>query len=237
MTRFDCLFVSDRYIFPQHHFRQSLLAASPPGAGPRSLHPIYLATSPSARSPHPNCAPSSSAHTGDISTAPTPPRRGLRERSQYPLCGVQPQSLKSYDTALLPGGGLFLVNWAAGHIQCFSVPDGECIWTHRPGALTVERFGYDMQENGDVHVLVVSRPPGIDTGSRNLEIIQVSPQTRSTRQLYKCKTEDISDTERFVSLRFAKLSGDVLVICMEDYLLLTYWKENRSIVIRGSIFD
>ncbi|KAH8110454.1 hypothetical protein DFH11DRAFT_1514246 [Phellopilus nigrolimitatus] len=69
------------------------------------------------------------------------------------------------DVALLPGGSLLLVCWSAGYLQCWDVPGRECLWTHMPEAslgepdtqpLRVCSFGYDMQANGEVRVLVVS---------------------------------------------------------------------------------
>ncbi|KAH8109074.1 hypothetical protein DFH11DRAFT_1515984 [Phellopilus nigrolimitatus] len=87
----------------------------------------------------------------------------------------------SSNWALLPGGELFLVSTTEGYIQCFNVREKKkCIWTHQPKEpmdreqilnrqpykLKVEGFDYDMQANGDVHVLVVSGviyPRDIDT--------------------------------------------------------------------------
>ncbi|KAH8109672.1 hypothetical protein DFH11DRAFT_913291 [Phellopilus nigrolimitatus] len=70
---------------------------------------------------------------------------------------------------LLPGGTLFLAvcmpvensstSWFSEFLQCFSVSTGECIWTYQPDRLEVRRFDYDMQENGDVHVLTESGSP------------------------------------------------------------------------------
>ncbi|KAH8109624.1 hypothetical protein DFH11DRAFT_1861175 [Phellopilus nigrolimitatus] len=69
---------------------------------------------------------------------------------------------------LLPGGALFLVvcrparevgtNQYLGFLRCFNVPGGECVWTYQPDELDVRGFGYDMQANGDVHVLTESGP-------------------------------------------------------------------------------
>ncbi|KAH8109650.1 hypothetical protein DFH11DRAFT_1811339, partial [Phellopilus nigrolimitatus] len=73
---------------------------------------------------------------------------------------------------LLPGGELFLDGYPGSELHCFNVLDGKCIWTHRPsddleGAgnhkpdeYSVKTFGYDMQANGDVLVLVVGTSPG-----------------------------------------------------------------------------
>ncbi|KAH8109638.1 hypothetical protein DFH11DRAFT_1515346, partial [Phellopilus nigrolimitatus] len=82
---------------------------------------------------------------------------------------------------LLPGGELFL-SACLKELQCFKVLDGKCIWAHRPDEhalkdehaldpsdktrkypkpdeYTVQNFGYDMQANGDVRVLVVGTSP------------------------------------------------------------------------------
>ncbi|KAH8109077.1 hypothetical protein DFH11DRAFT_970814 [Phellopilus nigrolimitatus] len=156
----------------------------------------------------------------------------------------------SSNQALLPGGELFLVWTAEGYIQCFNVRKRKCIWTYQPKEpmsreeilerqpykLKVEGFDYDMQANGDVHVLVVSgvsSPRGI--GTRIIEIIQSSPQTKIPRPRYTYKRENIWNVDILTVL--AKLSGGVLAVCMDDRLLLTFWEENRSVLIRGSEFE
>ncbi|KAH8108413.1 hypothetical protein DFH11DRAFT_1516987, partial [Phellopilus nigrolimitatus] len=81
---------------------------------------------------------------------------------------------------LLPGGTLFLsLTRFEQKLECFSVPGGECINSHKPEikqsdnhtqpetyAYSVDCFGYDMQENGDVRVIMVGDSPGMRTNSR-----------------------------------------------------------------------
>ena len=64
---------------------------------------------------------------------------------------------------LLPGGDYLLVFWPAGYLQCWSVHEREWLWVYPgfPEGASEDRpkllweFGYDMQENGDVHFLVI----------------------------------------------------------------------------------
>ncbi|KAH8108539.1 hypothetical protein DFH11DRAFT_1085908 [Phellopilus nigrolimitatus] len=74
------------------------------------------------------------------------------------------------DVELLPGGALLLVLWSAGCLQCWSVADGECLWTSADASgmetLKVCSFTYDMQVNGDVHVLVVGESTDSDAHER-----------------------------------------------------------------------
>ncbi|KAH8106434.1 hypothetical protein DFH11DRAFT_1518203 [Phellopilus nigrolimitatus] len=74
-----------------------------------------------------------------------------------------------HDMELLPGGSLLLVLWVSGYLQCWTVPAGKCIWTYRPRDSRVvlrTGFAYEMQADDDVRVLVVSEPPGWNTGER-----------------------------------------------------------------------
>ncbi|KAH8100746.1 hypothetical protein DFH11DRAFT_1553818 [Phellopilus nigrolimitatus] len=128
-------------------------------------------------------------------------------------------------TALLPGGTLLLVLW----------PAGECIWTYLPRAssgahgvqmLRVCNFGYDMQANDDVRALLVSESTDSNANERTLEMFKIRPQTGIETLLYKCRPAGLR-----------KLSGDVAAAYAQGHLVLTFWKEDRSVVIRDSIFD
>ncbi|KAH8109138.1 hypothetical protein DFH11DRAFT_1691275 [Phellopilus nigrolimitatus] len=79
------------------------------------------------------------------------------------------------DVTLLPGSSFLLVHWSAGHLQCWDVLCGVCVWTYPPRAssdasgmqtLRVCSFSYDMQPNGDARVLVVSESTNSDVNER-----------------------------------------------------------------------
>ncbi|KAH8113691.1 hypothetical protein DFH11DRAFT_316434 [Phellopilus nigrolimitatus] len=141
-------------------------------------------------------------------------------------------------TALLPGGTLLLVLWPAGYLQCWDVRGSECIWTYPPRAssgargvqmLRVCNFGYDMQANGDVRTLVVSESTDSDANERTLEMFKIRPQTGTETLLYKCKPAGLCKVNGRV--QSAKLSGDVAAAYVQGHLVLTFWKEDRSVVI------
>lgn len=64
---------------------------------------------------------------------------------------------------LLPGGDHLLIYWPAGYLQCWSVRDKAWLWVYPdlPEGASEDRpkllftFDYDMQENGDVHLLLL----------------------------------------------------------------------------------
>ncbi|KAH8118884.1 hypothetical protein DFH11DRAFT_705956 [Phellopilus nigrolimitatus] len=95
-------------------------------------------------------------HRNSTGSAPLRPTRETMIRIKTePLVFV-------VDMELLPGGALLLVLLNDGDLQCWSVPGGECVWSHRNDApyntygMIVCRFAYDMQTNGNVHVLAVT---------------------------------------------------------------------------------
>ncbi|KAH8108410.1 hypothetical protein DFH11DRAFT_1113325 [Phellopilus nigrolimitatus] len=157
--------------------------------------------------------------------------------------------LSSYNCKLLPGGTLLLsLTLIERKLQCFSVPGGKCIYTHKPKiikqsdnrtqpeeyAYSVDCFGYDMQENGDVRVITVGNSPGSRTNSSStsfasLEVFQISPQMKPPRRLYNGSREIPFDrTDNFV---IARLCGDVLAVYRRNCLFLMFWREERSVAI------
>ncbi|KAH8111788.1 hypothetical protein DFH11DRAFT_1790712 [Phellopilus nigrolimitatus] len=118
-------------------------------------------------------------------------------------------------------------------LQCFNVPGGECIWTHKSSGLEILHFDYDMQANGDVHV--VTAISGYDCVAErwttSLEITQLSPHTKPARQLYTVNVNNGND-----DIEFVKLCGDVFAVYTKKLLLLMFWKENRSVMICQSEF-
>ncbi|KAL5521297.1 hypothetical protein ACEPAG_9220 [Sanghuangporus baumii] len=145
------------------------------------------------------------------------------------------------DTLLSPGAQYFFIRWPAGYLQCWDVRDKECLWTYPElpcdrsdmrGTLTKCSFACDMVENGDVHVSVVSETLGED--QRTLEILTFS-RDKPLSLLFRTKTEEIDVFHGLPAI--VKLSGDVSVVYTEGYLTITFWKEDRSVVVREGIFD
>ncbi|KAH8113622.1 hypothetical protein DFH11DRAFT_312431 [Phellopilus nigrolimitatus] len=145
---------------------------------------------------------------------------------------------------LLPGGALLLVLTRPGNLRCWDVRDRKCVWkcpsrisSGTPGMPMPEvcSFSYDMLVNGDVRVLVVSEFTGNGATERTLEIFQILPPTETETPLYKSNLKGIDESNGMVA--FSKLSGDVSAVCLFDRLLLTFWKEHRSVLILGCLFD
>ncbi|KAH8103756.1 hypothetical protein DFH11DRAFT_1551549 [Phellopilus nigrolimitatus] len=128
-----------------------------------------------------------------------------------------------------------------------SVPGGKCIYTHKPKiikqsdnrtqpeeyAYSVDCFGYDMQENGDVRVITVGDSPGRTNSSSttfaSLEVFQISPQMKPPRRLYNRSREIPFDS--FGKFVIARLCGDVLAAYRRNCLFLMFWREERSVAI------
>ncbi|KAH8106438.1 hypothetical protein DFH11DRAFT_1830749 [Phellopilus nigrolimitatus] len=145
------------------------------------------------------------------------------------------------DMKLLPGGALLLVLRSEGDLQCWTVPGGECLWSYRPHAssdtqrLKVCSFTYDMQVDGDVRVLAVSEFADRGAHERTLEIFQFSPREKTPVSLYKRRLECLNKMNGQVKV--ARLSGDVWAACTMYDLIVTFWKEDRSVVIRDRFFQ
>ncbi|KAH8118872.1 hypothetical protein DFH11DRAFT_705323 [Phellopilus nigrolimitatus] len=172
-------------------------------------------------------------------------------------------SVLTVDTELLPGCALLLVH-LENDLQCWTVPGGERVWSHRDDApyetkgMRVLRFAYDMQTNGDVHVLVVTESfDELDRG-RAVAIFQISPGKKRDCQsgtsmlgklikklqifppliktdefLYNDAPKGLESTKGIPLVQFAKLSGDVWAVSTTDSLLVTFWREDHSFLIRG----
>ncbi|KAH8104186.1 hypothetical protein DFH11DRAFT_1883725 [Phellopilus nigrolimitatus] len=171
-------------------------------------------------------------------SAPTRPTREITIRVSLNSDGTPDRRFNFLvDMELLPGGALLLVLWGSGYLQCWTVPGGECLWTYRPPdsrVLLRAGFAYEMQADGDVRVPVVSEPDGWDTSGKTLRIFQISPHRGKTpKRLYKYTTEHDSMRGMLV----ARLSGDVFAILMVDRLLLTFWKEERSVIILNCVLE
>ncbi|KAH8103175.1 hypothetical protein DFH11DRAFT_1735028 [Phellopilus nigrolimitatus] len=143
------------------------------------------------------------------------------------------------DMELLPGGKLLLVLWSGGN---WTVPGGECVCSYRPQSeaqdmppLKVCSFAYDMQADDDMRVLVVGEPADGHAGRRTFEILQISPREKNPVPLYKLKPEELDKVNGRV--RFAKLCSDVWALSVGRDLLLTFWKEDRSVIIRECSFE
>ncbi|KAL5532090.1 hypothetical protein ACEPAF_5654 [Sanghuangporus sanghuang] len=145
------------------------------------------------------------------------------------------------DTLLSPGAQYFFIRWPAGYLQCWDVRDKECLWTYPelPSDRSDMRetrtkcaFACDMAENGDVHLAVVSETLGQD--QRALEILGFS-RHNPLSLLFRTKTEEIDVLHGLPAI--VKLSGDVSVVYTEGYLTITFWKDDRSVVVREGIFD
>ncbi|KAH8104201.1 hypothetical protein DFH11DRAFT_194625 [Phellopilus nigrolimitatus] len=142
------------------------------------------------------------------------------------------------DVELLPGGALLLGTRSDGDLQCWTVPGGECVWSHRLDAppdtreLGVRNFAYDMQTGGDVRVLAVSESANGDTSESTLEIFRIPPGGRTAEEPYRYKKEHFNIMGGRVQL--AKLSGDVWAARSTDDLLVTFWKEDHSVIIRNA---
>ncbi|KAH8116368.1 hypothetical protein DFH11DRAFT_1206182 [Phellopilus nigrolimitatus] len=113
-------------------------------------------------------------------TAPTllrPTRKitvPIRPEDSDDPCGG-PYGFGRGDVALLPGGALLLVLWSSGYLQCWDVQGGERVWVYPQRASSdvldmqmpkVCEFSYDMQADGNVHVLVVSESTDNRTSER-----------------------------------------------------------------------
>ncbi|KAH8118888.1 hypothetical protein DFH11DRAFT_706301 [Phellopilus nigrolimitatus] len=179
------------------------------------------------------------AHRRHRSTGPAPlrPTRGTMIRIKTIPPAV---SLSVVDMELLPGGALLLVLLENGDLQCWSVPGGECVWSHyrdtpyNTSGMRVCSFAYDMQTNGNVHVLAVTEFSGRRDSERTVAIFQIPPPlVKPDEPLYKCTPKDLERTNGFPAVRFAKLSGDVLAISVGNDLLVSFWREDRSVLIRG----
>ncbi|KAL5504770.1 hypothetical protein ACEPAH_7433 [Sanghuangporus vaninii] len=145
------------------------------------------------------------------------------------------------DTLLSPGAQYFFIRWPAGYLQCWDVRDKECLWTYpglpsdrsdMRGTLTKYAFACDMAENGDVHIAVVSETLGED--QRTLKILGFS-RDNPLSLLFRTSTEEIDVFHGLPAI--VKLSGDVSVVYTEGYLTITFWKDDRSVVVREGIFD
>ncbi|KAH8105639.1 hypothetical protein DFH11DRAFT_1289145 [Phellopilus nigrolimitatus] len=101
--------------------------------------------------------------------------------------------------------------------------------------LKVCNFSYDMQANDDIRVLVVSECADNNVRERTLEIFQISFQIKPAKQVYMCKPKELDDQHGPV--QFAKLSGDISAAYTSQHLVLTFWKEDRLVVIVQSDFD
>ncbi|KAH8118873.1 hypothetical protein DFH11DRAFT_1723711 [Phellopilus nigrolimitatus] len=167
-------------------------------------------------------------------------------------------TVRPVDTELLPGGALLLVH-LEDDLQCWTVPGGERVWSHRDDGpyetkgMKVLRFAYDMQTNGDVHVLVVTESFDELVRERTVTIFTISPHEKSACQsdtsllcrtlksfwkkptslLYKYTPKELEKTYIYYIVGFAKLSGDILAVSVGNDLLVTFWEEKRSVLIPG----
>ncbi|KAH8118869.1 hypothetical protein DFH11DRAFT_1540967 [Phellopilus nigrolimitatus] len=86
-----------------------------------------------------------------------------------------------------------------------------------------------MQTNGDVHVLAVTESGDRRDRERTLKSFWKKP----TGLLYKYTPQELEKTDLFSVVRFAKLSNDVLAVSVGNDLLVTFWREERSVLIPG----